>query len=224
LPFIEIGPHRIEYSVSQGRGGRYTYFRFTPDGLLEVIVPRGRRPNLDEAIRSRSSWIVQHYLESSKNLRVFNGNTVMFDGVQLRIVFEECREVEELLPALSRREVIVKARDRSRTRELVRRWFLRESSRYAVRRVSELASELGLKYRVVDVREMRSWGYCTRGGRLSFSWQLIALPGRLRDYVVIHELSHLVEFNHSAQFKKRLASVCPDYKDREAELSRIVAA
>ncbi|HYB45103.1 MAG TPA: M48 family metallopeptidase, partial [Nitrososphaerales archaeon] len=72
--------------------------------------------------------------------------------------------------------------------------------------------------RRADVREIRNWGYCTRDGRLSFSWQLIALPARLRDYVICHELAHLSEHNHSQAFKRRLASVLPDYGQREKEL------
>jgi predicted metal-dependent hydrolase len=72
------------------------------------------------------------------------------------------------------------------------------------------------------VREVRKWGYCTRRGRLSFSWQLAALSDRLREYVVLHELTHLTEFNHSAAFRKRLQLFCPDFRDREKELDLVV--
>ncbi len=99
---------------------------------------------------------------------------------------------------------------------------MRESSAYAVRKVSELSPKLGVRPSRVDVREMGKWGYCTREGRLSFSWQLAALPERLREYVVLHELTHLTEFNHSRSFRKKLASVCPDFRDRERELDRVV--
>jgi predicted metal-dependent hydrolase len=111
--------------------------------------------------------------------------------------------------------------DRRRFKELVRRWFLRETSAYVVRRVAELAPRVGAKPARVDVREMGKWGYCTRGGRLSFSWQLIALPERLREYVVLHELTHLLEFNHSIAFRRRLGAVLPDFHDLEGELDLI---
>ena len=75
--------------------------------------------------------------------------------------------------------------------------------------------------RRVDVREIGKWGYCTRGGRLSFSWQLIALPERLREYVVLHELTHLSHFDHSPAFKRKLAAYCPDFRDRERELNLV---
>jgi len=190
---------------------------------LEVVVPRGRIGDVESVIRSRRTWILKQYREMVANRRVLDEDGVMFDGTRLKIVFEEDHEREELLPDLERGEVLIRASEKSRVKELVRRWFLRETSRFVVRRTAELSKGLGLKYKVVDVREIRNWGYCTKNGRLSFSWQLIALPERLRVYVIIHELSHLVEFNHSIAFKRRLSALCPDYRQREEELDHILA-
>lgn len=224
MPRIEFGPHQVEYVVVRGRSRRYTYFRFRSDATLQIVVPQGRKVDIESIIGERSSWILRHYLEMSRNQRVLDHDSLLYDGNRLKIIFEEVQGAEELRPEPGQGKVFIRVSERARIGEIVRRWFLRETSRYAVRRAGELSRELGLKYKVVDVREIHSWGYCTKSGRLSFSWQLIALPKRLRDYVIIHELSHLVEFNHSAQFKKRLAAVCPDYRQREAELDRIIAA
>src|SRR5439155_8095022 len=79
----------------------------------------------------------------------------------------------------------------------------------------------GVRFRSADVREIKNWGYCTRGGRISISWQLISLPERLREYVLRHELVHLSVFNHSGSFYRSLRSVCPDYRQRERELDEI---
>ena len=146
---------------------------------------------------------------------------VMFGGAIMKIVFSRSA-TERFVPNAANAEVMVTASDEGRIRELVRRWFLKESSAYAVRRVGELSPLLGVRPSRVDVREIGQWGYCTRKGRLSFSWQLVALPDRLRDYIVLHELTHLVEFSHSSAFKKRLGSVCPDFRAREKELGSIV--
>ena len=223
MPTVTVGPHRIEYSVIVGRSRRNVYFRFRPDGILEIIVPARRKVDLKEAIRSRSEWIEKHYEESFTYKPVFNGETLMYGGTCLKIVFEECHDQEDINFEPSRGVVVIRTSDRSRARELIRRGFLRETSRYVVRRVAELALQIGVKYSVLDVREVKSWGYCTRNHRLSFSWQLIALPENLREYVILHELTHLTEFNHSRSFERRLAAVCPDHREREKELNRIVS-
>ncbi len=221
MPHLDVGTRRIEYSVVRGASGRYTYFRFRPDMTLEVSVPRGRRVDVEAMIKERLSWIDHEYALTANAKRILGSDRVMFGGQYLRIVYiEDAKEGLVLSPTAD--EVVVRASDRRRIRELVRRWFLKETSAYVVKKVRESSPLLGVRPSRVDVREISKWGYCTRGSRISFSWQLIALPERLREYVVFHELTHLVEFNHSPKFKKRLASVCPDFRKRERELAQVV--
>jgi hypothetical protein len=221
LPHLDVGTRRIEYSVVRGASRRYTYFRFRSDMTLEVSVPWGRKVDVGAMIKERLSWIDREYARAANAKRILGSDQVMFGGQYLRIVYIEDAK-EELVPSPVTGEVAVRTSDRRRVRELVRRWFLKETSAYVVRKVRESSPLLGVRPSRVDVREIGKWGYCTRGGRLSFSWQLIALPERLREYVVFHELTHLVEFNHSSAFKKRLASICPDFRRRQRELAQIL--
>ena len=221
MPSLDLGPRRIEYSVVTGASRKYTYFRFRPDLTLEVVIPRGKRVDVEGVLRGKSTWLQSEYERMSRTRTVLAKDSVMFGGRLLRVVFTEGPE-DALVPEVDAGVVTVHTRERRMLRELVRRWFLRESSAYAVRKVAELAPKLGVIPRRVDVREMGKWGYCTREGRLSFSWQLAALPEDLREYVVLHELTHLVEFNHSPAFRRALAASCPDFKERERELDLIV--
>ncbi len=221
MPSLDLGPGRIEYYLVKGTGRRYTYFRFRPDLTLEVVIPRGKMVNVERALRDKSAWLLVEYERMSRTRKVLSDDSVMYEGKNLKVVFAEGPE-ERLVPDLRSGVVTVQARDRRSLRELVRRWFLKESSAYAVRKVSELSLKLGVRPTRVDVREMGKWGYCTRKGRLSFSWQLAALPERLREYVVLHEMTHLTEFNHSPAFRRKLASVCPDFRERERELDFIL--
>jgi predicted metal-dependent hydrolase len=220
LPSLYLGARRIDYDVVRGTSRKYTYFRFRPDMTLEIILPRGRVVNVEKALRDRSVWLQHEYEKLSKVKDVLGDDSVMFDGKLLRVVFFQSQG-DSLFPDPGKGEVVVHASERKRLRELVRRWFLKESSAYVVRKVAEMAPKLGVRPSRVDVREMGKWGYCTRSRRLSFSWQLIALPERLREYVVLHELTHLREFNHSPAFKRRLAAFCPDFREREKELNLV---
>lgn len=224
MPALELDGRSIEYLVLRGRGRRYTYFRFRPDLTLEVTLPRDRFGDARAAIRQRREWILEKYEEMLKSRRILDDERVMFEGRLLDIVFEQAVDKEELVPDPERGTVVVRTSDRSRITELVRRWFLKESSRYVTGKLSELAPALPAAFKRADVREIRNWGYCTRTGRLSFSWQLAALPERLREYVVFHEVAHLDVFNHSPAFKRRLAQLCPDFRLREKELDRISPA
>jgi hypothetical protein len=222
MPSITVGAQRIEYTVLRGRGRRYTYFRFRPDATLEVVTPRVKSFDAETAIRNRQSWVLKRFGELSRSKRVLDDGAVMFDGRLLKLLFERTGGKEELRPDVSKGELLVMASDMSCTKELVRRWFLKESSAYVVRALPDLAKRLRVRYRRADVREIKNWGYCTHDGRLTFSWQLIALPERLREYVLCHELAHLSEHNHSSAFKRELGSVVPDYRQRESELDSVV--
>ena len=64
----------------------------------------------------------------------------------------------------------------------------------------------------VTIREQKTrWGRCSRKGNLNFIWKLLRAPREALDYVVVHELCHLYEFNHSARFWRMVESVLPDY-------------
>lgn len=80
-------------------------------------------------------------------------------------------------------------------------------------RLNWYSTVTGLKYRSFKISGAKSrFGSCTSKGVLSFSWRLIFFPQEIMDYVVVHELTHLKEFNHSKGFWERVGLVLPDYK------------
>lgn len=91
-------------------------------------------------------------------------------------------------------------------------------------RVAYQAKRLGLAIPVVSVRDQSSrWGSCSSSGKLSLNWRLILLAPELQDYVILHELAHLTEMNHSKRFWALLDTYDPNRLAHEAELDRIGA-
>jgi predicted metal-dependent hydrolase len=83
------------------------------------------------------------------------------------------------------------------------------------------APQLGVAYRDVRIRDQRTrWGSCSSRGTLSFNWRLALTPFEVLDYVVVHELCHLREPNHSAAFWKLVASRRPGWRRRRDWLNR----
>ena len=80
-------------------------------------------------------------------------------------------------------------------------------------RLLELAAGLGLAVSKVSVRNQKwRWGSCSRSGRICLNWRLVDTPDWVRDYVMIHELMHLRQMNHSRKFWTLVAEVCPGYQ------------
>lgn len=87
------------------------------------------------------------------------------------------------------------------------------------KRVARLAPLVGVRYGRITIRNQRTkWGSCSSKGNLNFNCVLMLSPEWVRDYIVVHELCHLKEMNHSPAFWAEVARVCPDYKEAEAWL------
>ncbi len=95
--------------------------------------------------------------------------------------------------------------------------FYKEKARkYIPWRVAELAEKNWLTYNVIKITSARTrWGSCTSKKNLNFSFRLILAPKEVIDYVIIHELSHLIHMNHSRRFWTQVAEMMPDYKVHE---------
>ena len=83
-------------------------------------------------------------------------------------------------------------------------------------RVAYFAPLVGVTYGRITIRSQHTlWGSCSSKGNLNFNWRLIFAPEEVVDYIVVHELAHRKEMNHSRAFYNVVASVLPDYKVQE---------
>lgn len=77
------------------------------------------------------------------------------------------------------------------------------------------------KFNQINIKNQKTrWGSCSRKGNLNFNYKIIHLPEKLADYIVVHELCHLKEFNHSQKFWNLVAKAMPDYLDLRKELKQ----
>lgn len=92
----------------------------------------------------------------------------------------------------------------------------KEAKRYFENKIDYFSKLMGLKYsRVKITSAMKRFGSCNTKGNICFSYRLMFFPEAAREYVIVHELAHLVEMNHSKDFYKIVEGVLPDYKERK---------
>jgi predicted metal-dependent hydrolase len=92
-------------------------------------------------------------------------------------------------------------------------WYRERARVILEERVRLLAGQYQLKYQRVRISSARTrWGSCSSLGTLSFTWRLVMAPLPVIDYVIVHELAHLVEKNHSSRFWTKVAEMMPDYQ------------
>lgn len=89
-------------------------------------------------------------------------------------------------------------------------------------KVEHYARIIGVTYGRITIRNQKTrWGSCSSKGNLNFNCQLMRLPEELQDYVVVHELCHRKEMNHSSDFWKEVEYIMPDYQERRRRLKQV---
>ena len=99
-------------------------------------------------------------------------------------------------------------------REGLERRYRQAAKEYIPRRADYFAQRIGVSYERIRIAEQKTrWGSCSSRGTLSFNWKLMLAPPKVLDYVVVHELCHLIEMNHSPRFWKLVEEIIPEYKE-----------
>jgi predicted metal-dependent hydrolase len=104
---------------------------------------------------------------------------------------------------------------------LLLRWLRAQALSILTPRTAFYAARLGCSAPTVSLSNAeRQWGLCTAQGAIRYSWRLVHLAPSLVDYVIAHEVAHLVEMNHSKRFWRVVESLYPDWRDARARLER----
>ncbi|MBU0574542.1 MAG: M48 family metallopeptidase [Candidatus Margulisbacteria bacterium] len=120
---------------------------------------------------------------------------------------------------ISRKQKIIASRPKCSVPPIFAKWFRNDAREMITERLERYSRQTGIRYNKVKITSAQSrWGSCTSRGNLNFSWRVMTLPLEVVDYVVVHELMHIVEMNHSKRFWSKVAGVLPDYKERRKRL------
>lgn len=121
-------------------------------------------------------------------------------------------------PIQSRRRL---CSQRHRGRELFKSWYLAQAQRIIPPRVAAVARSMGVEVQKISVRELKyRWASCSPGRRLTFSWRIIQAPTLVVEYLIVHELAHLLEPNHSDKFWNIVAVHVPAWEKARDWLRR----
>jgi predicted metal-dependent hydrolase len=199
--------------------------RLRPDGSARVTVPRSGSISEGRRFAERNqAWLEQQIFKqatkSDSSKQWFIGTEILFRGEFAKI--ESSTDGDIRLGA----EIIRAADLTANGQPLDLRPAIETCLRaLAVRelppRLLELAAAHQLAVHRITIRDQKSrWGSCSRRRTVSLNWRLIQTPANVRDYILLHELMHLREMNHSARFWRLVEQACPDYPAAERWLKQ----
>ncbi len=213
--------HRHNIHLIRSRKRRKTLsLRIKADGKVVLSVPfYTPKGEIERFLEERGSWITRKVSEKERSIReskkaFLPGETFLYLGESYPL---EVREPDHQRPPLklSFGKFILDQGCIKEASHLFIRWYKKEAQETIAERADYYSHRLRLFPKAIRITNAQSrWGSCSPDNRLSFSWRVIMAPLAIVDYILIHELAHIKEKNHSRSFWGYLESILPDYKWR----------
>jgi len=166
-----------------------------PEGMPEEKIHR--------AIEAKKFWLYQKVNDEQKypsrpvRKEFVSGETIVYLGRNYRLEVTD----NELSGVNFQSRFQISRKNQPHAAELFRMWYLQRAEERIPRRAKYFAEALGVRFNRILVSDMRvRWGSCTPKSNLNFNWRLMKAPTTVIDYVIVHELAHLIEPNHTRQF------------------------
>lgn len=217
-PVFTLGGHRLPVRFSRNAKARSYIIRLLPEGRLKVTIPRGGTMKEAQALLGRKAVWIEKQVERLEARRIQPatwplGTRVFYRG-ELR---EITRGPARRYPCASLGGLEIRVKDiEGDLRSEVEAALQQKAAEELIPRALQLAEHLGIDVTRVQVRNQRTrWGSCSSAGNISLNWRLIQTPSMVSDYIIIHELMHRREMNHSTRFWKLVETACPVYKQAE---------
>lgn len=210
----------VDYTIKHSK--RKTVGIYIKDGCVEVRAPlKCPKSEIESFVSSKAGWINDKLHESKKQAEkkkafaLNYGDTILYRGVTYpltaragtRAFFDgQCFYLPQgLKPALIK-EICVKV-------------YRQLAKVHLIDRVAKYSEQIGTSPVSVKINGAKSrWGSCSSRKSINFSWRLIMAEDSVIDYVVVHEMAHLIHMDHSYKFWAVVESVLPDYQERKSQL------
>lgn len=210
---------RLSYSFIRSKKRRRTIsLHIKEDGRIVIYAPyRTPKWEIEKFLQEKESWISDKVSEKEKRLREAEktfqpGEKFLYLGEWYPLEMQERGNRGSPLK-LAFGKFILNGDHMADARDLFCDWYKREAKEKIKERVDYYSHRFQLVPEGIKITSARSrWGSCSRDNRLSFSWRIIMASLSVIDYVLIHELAHIREKNHSKKFWDYLESLFPGYR------------
>jgi hypothetical protein len=219
---LRIGSQDVPIRFVRHIKARRYILRVQPDGMVRVTMPRGGSQREAHAFAQRNTdWIAKQLQKRQAQTAPSNlwqeGTEILYRGE--KVALKICQDHGGL--AILFADQVVPLSNAIPFRVLIEDHLRRLATAELTERTHVLAAQHELRIAKVIVRGQRTrWGSCSRRGTISLNWRLIQMTESVRDYIILHELAHTLEHNHSAQFWRLVERLCPGYQEAEKWIQR----
>ncbi|WP_419835438.1 M48 family metallopeptidase [Endozoicomonas atrinae] len=210
---VNVSPKRKTMQITVERDG----------SLILTLPPEANDQQARDFVREKRRWIYKKLAEKqqlrsdAQQKQFVNGEGFLYLGRSYRLKLVEPSDRQQPLSLTHGRFCLNKeVVDRGNSKETFIRWYATRGKGWLDRKAQEYYRRMEVEPAGIKIQDLGyRWGSCTRSGWLNFHWKTILLPAKMAEYVLVHELAHLHEPNHTAEFWHRVERAMPDYVERK---------
>ena len=226
MPIIELDGEAFAYTIRRSKRAKQVFVKVSPKAGLELVYPAYKRnpPPAEEVLAAKSAWIKSAMRRLAEDRakgfqrRYAEGEAFLVRGRPHHLKLLEAADANRAEAALNgdllelrlpkgKGYLSLEAR-----RDAIVGFYRGLAHDHLPRRVEQLARTHGFSYNRLRIKHQKTrWGSCSAKGNINLNLRLMMTPDAAIDYVIIHELCHLRELNHSRQFWAHVAGCCPDF-------------
>ncbi len=213
----------LAYKIQRSAKRRKLTITVERDCKVVVHAPEGiSDEKIRHVVEAKRQWIYEKIGHPQKyhdphppGKELVSGESALYLGRQYRI--------EMVKTGLSEiqfsQRFFIPATQRNKRGEALREWYISKAKEKIIPRVKHHAGELGVNFTKVKIVDNRyRWGSCTVNNNVNFNWRLIKAPMFVIDYIIVHELAHLIENNHTPKFRNIVRAQSPTMEKAKAWL------
>jgi len=206
----------IEYTIIRSAKRKTVSIIIRTNNQVDVLAPK-LMPSLliNRFVQEKKDWIekkTQYNQEVRRNYRpktFTEGESFDLLGKSYQLKTLDIKTTIHL----AEDKLITPAHQPDKLKRTLTTWYRKQAEQYFQQRAKEIAVDIGVNPTSIEVKAYKSrWGSCHHDGRIYFNWRLIMAPVWVIDYVIVHELCHLIHHNHSKPFWHKVEEIMPDYK------------
>jgi predicted metal-dependent hydrolase len=217
-----MNKNKFNYQIRKSARRKTLSITVHPDNRIVVSAPSFcSNESILQFIESKLEWIagvVQANLQKIKKSgeRFVTGDRLLYLGKEYVLRVERGNPAQV---SLSGEDICVRlpveglCPDPSAVRGCLFKWYTERALAEVKAKVTAYADLIGVKPRRITLKSLKSrWGSCSKNGRISLAWNIVMAPEKILDYLIVHELCHMVHLNHSQQYWDLVASILPDHR------------
>ena len=192
------------------RNYKLTFDKKNLRGLVSIPYYVSFKSGLEFA-NENIEWLYKEIKKILPIVLIKNNSSLLILGKKMKIIFEEDK-LNKIF--VTNNNIIIKSYNDSH-KKILKKWIINKILLHSKNYVDIVSKSLNLNIKAVKVsNSFNYWGSCNSAGVIHLNWRLIFAPTQVLEYIIVHELCHLKEFNHTKNFWMLVKKFCPDYKNQ----------